>query len=82
MVCPFGVINISIDGTAVLKCDLCIERTKTGEQPACVEACPTKALKLADEDQSALEKRKLAAWELVLLSQKNNSKKKHKEKNK
>ena len=82
MVCPFGVINISIDGTAVLKCDLCIERTKIGEQPACVKACPTKALKLADEDQSALEKRKLAAWELVLLSRKDNSKKKHKEKNK
>ena len=82
MVCPFGVINISIDGTAVLKCDLCIERTKIGEQPACVEACPTKALKLADKDQSALDKRRLAAWELVLLSRKDNSKKKHKEKNK
>ena len=31
MVCPFGVIDISRDGRAVVKCDLCIERTKAGE---------------------------------------------------
>jgi carbon-monoxide dehydrogenase iron sulfur subunit len=78
-VCPFGVININAEGTAVLKCDLCIERTKTGQQPACVEACPTKALKLADEEELAVDRRKFAARELVSLIQKNNSKEKKKE---
>lgn len=82
MVCPFGVINISAGGTAVLKCDLCIERTRMGEQPACVEACPTKALKLVDVKEWSANKRKLAAQELVLSTQKNNNEKKHKEKNK
>lgn len=80
VVCPFGVINISIDGTAVLKCDLCIERTGMGEEPACVEACPTRALKLADEEELTADKKRLAAWELVLLThKKDNNKQKQKE---
>ena len=65
MACPFGVIDVSNDGKAMLKCDLCIERTKVGRQPACVEACPTKALKLVDEKDLAAGKRKQAAFELV-----------------
>ena len=40
MVCPFGaIIRVSRVGFAQ-KCDRCTER----ELPACVEACPTKAL--------------------------------------
>lgn len=72
-VCPFGVINITRDGKAVVKCDLCIERTKVGQEPACVEACPTGALKIVSEKELAAAKRKLAAMELVLSTQ--NSKK-------
>ena len=79
IVCPFGVINISRDGKAVTKCDLCIERTKMGEEPACVEACPTKALKLASVEELAAERRRAAARELVSSTQKNNKKEKQKE---
>jgi len=68
VVCPFGVIDISDDGKAMVKCDLCIERTKAGQQSACVQACPTKALKLVDEKNLAADRRKRAAKELALSS--------------
>lgn len=74
VVCPFGVIDVSHDGRAVVKCDLCIERTKAGQEPACVEACPTKALSLASEKELAAGKRRLAAQELVASTQKQNRK--------
>ena len=79
MVCPFGVIDVSTDGKVMLKCDLCIERTKAGQEPACVEACPTGALKLVDEKELAAHKRRLTAWELALSTQQNNNKEKQKE---
>ncbi len=79
VVCPFGVIDVSSDGKAVTKCDLCIERTKVGREPACVEACPTKALELVDEKDWAASKRQLAARELALSAQKNSKKKEQKE---
>lgn len=49
MVCPFGAVHIATatlanrDKRAAFKCDLCVERAGG---PACVEACPTKALSL------------------------------------
>ncbi len=48
--CPFGAIDLSRDGKAIVKCDLCIARTAVGEQPACVAACHTGALKFEDVD--------------------------------
>lgn len=60
MVCPFGVITVrsekptqgpSLTNRGVAKkCDLCVEwRASTGKtDPACVEACPTKAIKMVD----------------------------------
>jgi carbon-monoxide dehydrogenase iron sulfur subunit len=66
MVCPFGVIGISSDGRMIVKCDLCFERTKQGQEPACVEACPTKALKFVDERELGNSKRQKAAVEFVL----------------
>jgi carbon-monoxide dehydrogenase iron sulfur subunit len=50
MVCPFGAIHVGTitvagrDKSAALKCDLCVDRAAG---PACVEACPTKALSLS-----------------------------------
>jgi Fe-S-cluster-containing hydrogenase component 2 len=49
MVCPFGAIRVITakvagrEKRAAVKCDLCIDRPGG---PACVEACPTKALSL------------------------------------
>lgn len=61
MVCPFGVIDISRDGKAVVKCDLCIERTSAGEEPACVASCPTGALQFCELTELLAERRRAAA---------------------
>jgi len=71
VVCPFGVIELSRDGKAMVKCDLCYERAKTGQIPACVEACPTKALKFGSEKDLAAGKRQRAAQDIVSSTQKN-----------
>ncbi len=79
VVCPFGVIDLSSDGKVMVKCDLCFERAKQGQEPACVEACPTKALKFADERELVNSKRQKAAGEFVLSIKENLSKEKLKE---
>lgn len=65
MVCPFGVIYLSRDGKAAVKCDLCFERTSTGEQPACVESCPTGALQFCELTDELLQRRRMAAAALA-----------------
>lgn len=61
IVCPFGVIDVSHDGKAVAKCDLCIERTEAGEEPACVASCPTGALQFCELTELLVERRRAAA---------------------
>ena len=63
--CPFGVITLSPDGKGVLKCDLCIERLAQGLEPACVAACPTKALRLTEAETANREKRRRFAERIV-----------------
>ena len=77
--CPFGVIEVSHDGKVMVKCDLCFERAKAGQVPACVEACPTKALQSGSEKDLATGKRQHAAQNLVSLNQRNKQKKEIKE---
>lgn len=60
MVCPFGAITVRSEAAigddtctnrgVAKKCDLCVDwRSKTGKPvPACVEACPTKAIQMID----------------------------------
>ncbi len=64
-VCPFGVIELSRSGGAVLKCDQCIERTGAGREPACVEACPTGALRFVELDEELRLRRRQAARRLM-----------------
>lgn len=45
MTCPYGVINREEERRIALKCDRCPDR----DEPACVEACRTKALVFAEE---------------------------------
>ena len=59
--CPFGVIDLSRDGKAVVKCDLCIARTEAGEEPACVAGCPTGALQFQEIDEYLTQQRRAAA---------------------
>jgi len=54
--CPFGVIYADVEGKAVIKCDLCRERLMAGEDPACVSACPTKALRFCEPEDVEKEK--------------------------
>ena len=65
LACPFGIIEMSADGAAAVKCDLCIERTQEGEEPACVAACPTKAIRFCELDDEAKARRRRAAQKLT-----------------
>ena len=51
LVCPFGVIKTDKEGKAVIKCDLCRDRLERGEEPACVTACLTGALKFVEAEE-------------------------------
>jgi len=65
LVCPFGVIDMARDGKCVTKCDLCIERTAAGEEPACVAGCPTGALQYCEVDEWLARRRREAAWRVA-----------------
>ncbi len=42
--CPYDVPKYHHGKGIVRKCDLCVGRLRAGEAPACVQACPTKAI--------------------------------------
>jgi len=65
MVCPFGVIDLSRDGKALVKCDLCVARTEAGLAPACVWACPTGALKFEEVDELLRRRRRQAGAQIA-----------------
>ena len=65
LVCPFGVIKLRRDGKAIIKCDLCQQRTGEGREPACVEACPTGALSFVRVEEVIKEKRRKFLVSLV-----------------
>lgn len=46
MKCPYDVPKYSAARGIVRKCDLCSSRLAAGEAPACVQACPTSAIKI------------------------------------
>lgn len=48
LVCPYGVPEQKGDGGTVIKCDLCTDRLVKGSLPACVDSCPTKAIKFIE----------------------------------
>ena len=65
LVCPFGVIELSRNGKTIIKCDQCLERTESGQDPACVSACPTGALKFIEINAYIRQRRRASshrAW--------------------
>ncbi len=44
--CPFDVPKYSKQRGIVRKCDMCHQRLSEGEAPACVQACPTEAIRI------------------------------------
>jgi len=65
LICPFGVLRIGPEGRAIIKCDMCWQRLEDGQEPACVEACPTKALKLVSLKELTKPKRTAASKKLA-----------------
>ena len=51
LICPFGVIRKDKEGKFLIKCDLCYQRLEAGRLPACVESCPTRAIKYLTPDK-------------------------------
>jgi len=57
MVCPYGVVGRKQKERIAVKCDRCPDR----EVPACVGACPTKALVFAEAEEFSADVRRLQA---------------------
>ncbi len=51
LVCPFGVLRMDRAGKAIVKCDLCFRADPRGQEPACVAACPTQAIRLVSIEE-------------------------------
>jgi anaerobic dimethyl sulfoxide reductase subunit B len=49
--CPYGAPQLDPTAGRVGKCDLCEERREDGRQPACVAACPVRALHVGEMDE-------------------------------
>ncbi|MHA2427817.1 MAG: 4Fe-4S dicluster domain-containing protein [Candidatus Hermodarchaeia archaeon] len=46
--CPFGMIQLDTVSKKALKCDMCIDRLREGNEPACVVNCALSALVYGD----------------------------------
>lgn len=53
--CPYGAPFIDKYSGYSVKCDSCTQRRKEGKDPACVEACPMRALQFGDLDDVRTE---------------------------
>jgi len=51
--CPYDVPKYSHSKGIVRKCDLCSDRLAVGEAPACVQACPQRAIRVTVVSQQA-----------------------------
>ncbi|MEM4592243.1 MAG: 4Fe-4S dicluster domain-containing protein [Sulfolobales archaeon] len=65
LACPYGAVTLSTAEKIASKCDFCFERTEKGLPPACVEACPTKALKYGRVEDVLREVHERKAREFV-----------------
>lgn len=68
-VCPFGVLKKNKSDNTVIKCDFCIERLEEGKKPACVNGCPTNALKLITLEELSNKKKEAGTQRLLTLFQ-------------
>lgn len=49
--CPYSAPQYNADAGKMSKCDLCADYRANGEDPACVAACPSRALKWGDVEE-------------------------------
>jgi anaerobic dimethyl sulfoxide reductase subunit B len=50
--CPYGAPQYQADKGVMTKCDFCRDELKAGGVPACVAACPTRALTFGEFGES------------------------------
>ncbi len=62
MVCPFGAISQDKQGRVITKCDRCAD----DQNPKCVDACPTGAIKYVPVDDFSKEQRNKYLASLIL----------------
>ncbi|HEX16142.1 MAG TPA: 4Fe-4S dicluster domain-containing protein [Deltaproteobacteria bacterium] len=61
--CPYGMRYLDPIRRVAAKCDWCLSRVMRGEEPACVEACPTGALIFGDLEEEGSEVRRRLSQE-------------------
>lgn len=61
MVCPYGVIGRHLESHKSYRCDRCPDQS----EPACVSACPVKALEYRTAEQFSEDARRVAAAAMV-----------------
>jgi anaerobic dimethyl sulfoxide reductase subunit B (iron-sulfur subunit) len=49
--CPYGAPQYQVESGRMSKCDFCRDELKAGGVPACVAACPTRALRFGEFDE-------------------------------
>lgn len=59
--CPYDVPKYSKKRGIVRKCDMCHQRLAEGEAPACVQACPTEAIRIIAVSKETRAERKSAS---------------------
>lgn len=53
--CPFGAPSINPDTGKASKCQLCADRLDQSQAPFCTAACPTRALRLVEIENTPLD---------------------------
>ena len=51
LACPYGVPQLNPETSKIAKCDACAYLRAKGQNPACVDACPDRALDFGDIDE-------------------------------
>ena len=59
LTCPYEVPRYNASRGIVRKCDMCSDRLEANEAPACVQACPNGAIKIAIVDKAMVVQRSL-----------------------
>jgi formate dehydrogenase iron-sulfur subunit len=65
LACPFDVPKYHSGKGIIRKCDMCADRLKAGEAPACVQSCPSEAIRIRVIDVAEVAARSEAGVFLV-----------------